>query len=88
MGIEKENKYPIYIAIPHTRRAERWYLTLETQPDKEEGDMYILGDHDLHNILRVESREELEALREYNGHQWAAVRAIVEDICEADGDGI
>lgn len=77
---ESDIDFPIYIAIPHQRRAEQWFLTAETQPDPEKDDRYILGDHDLHGILCIENFKELqETASSYAGHQSVAVRAIAEE---------
>ena len=69
----------IYIAIPHQTPAVQWYLTAATQP--QEDDSYIEGDHDLHNILKIDTAEELRLVADsYKGHQFLKVRAIAAEL--------
>ena len=69
-----------YIAIPHQRPAAIWYAVPGAEPIEEDGDSYVAGDHDLHNILPVNTAEEVRYAEGYNGHQWVAVQRIARTL--------
>ena len=72
-----------YIAIPHTRQAQEWFKTDE---ELGEDDRYIADDHDLSNILAIETEAELKELLDYKGHQAGRVCAVAAEILERDFD--
>jgi hypothetical protein len=69
-----------YIAIPHQLPPTLWYAVPGAEAIEEDGDSYIAGDHDLHNILPVNTPEEVRYAETYNGHQSVAVQRIARTL--------